>query len=689
MVNSLYVHIARNDLASLQATIRFASPSELQALLREHDSPWFQPLDFAIWRGQKELVAALVDAGTKLNASHDGVTALDQATTYFLSDPSSQRRAVIDALGPTARYGIGWEIGYYDVLSHRDAPEPSLMAASARVLAFAQCGRQHDPTAWEAVANHAGAPALAQALNGFASVREYEDPIPFRNAMRMAAGNGWIEQRTTEGNTILGYVPGLANVVLRLQQAPGALDRILKMVEPSQPGACGNQPAQHAFMALNAMPLCEALATADPDLRQAVAMARPVAVAHWLIQSVAARRRQINQESKSGPVVGDGNAAEYVNRVGAAVMEHLSVQLRPQLFGLLPEEAMVPLGKVVDTACARDDHRTFVANLARECTDALNGERPDIVHKVLCTVPDVAAIWQEALLDWVDRIDLLNAQKNPVRELLKSAARTTVSHDCEVSEGLDEVHVWRNGERVAADSKTFKDVTDGAKFAYENRRAQLCDGLTWALLDGPLSGPTEPGSDPRARVGPILAVIAAQYGLVELAQPLADAGVDLSAPDTDGWPLAAIAALEGHADFIRALHRLGVDVGVPLSQGPDIGRPPTVIAAVEGHANAIRALGEAGVDLGAVDTNGWTATAHAAATGNGEVIAALHERNVDVTASLTQGKLKGKTPIDLAIAQGHTAIAKLLENIAAASRNSAAPRIASPPSPRSCSAWTC
>lgn len=580
MSNTLHEHVQNDDLLNLQTSIRSFSATALKTLLSERDdTSHLRPLDLAIKLGRTPLVQALVDAGSDLSALPNGFAVLDWATCCYLIDPTPVRRAVIDALGPYAPYGLGWRSGYYDVRSDHNAPAPSLVAASARVLAFAQDGRQHNPQAWERVEGHDGAPALAQALNCFASVRDGEDPLPFRMAMLRVSCN----HRTLSNDATVGIVPGLADIVLRLQNKPGALDLVLKLVEPSQPGACGNQPAQRAFMVMNAVPLCEALANDNPDPHQAIEASRSYAAAHLIVRRVAKRITDINLANGESPLVGIGNRVEYFNRVGAAVGQRLRGRALPQLVGLLPDEASVPLGGVVNPACGQNDHRSFVKDVARECADVLAGKRNDLVRGVLCFAPEIDTFWQDVLLDRIDRADVLRARNNPIRDVLQRGARASVSHEYAFSDDLTEVHVWRNGERVAGDSNVYKEAAHAVKIAYERRRGLLCDRLTSGYLNGLRDQSPDWNADHGSPLGHFLATIAARSGLSELLSPLAKAGVNLHATYADKSNLAAIAALHGHREVIGVLHELGVNVAAPLSTGSERWLTPAEIAAKHGH----------------------------------------------------------------------------------------------------------
>ena len=50
---------------------------------------------------------------------------------------------------------------------------------------------------------------------------------------------------------------------------------------------------------LNAVPVCEALAVRNPDLRQAIEEARPYAPAHLLVRGVDKRIADLNMENRS------------------------------------------------------------------------------------------------------------------------------------------------------------------------------------------------------------------------------------------------------------------------------------------------------------------------------------------------------------------------------------------------------
>ena len=172
--------------------------------------------------------------------------------------------------------------------------------------------------------------------------------------------------------------------------------------------------------------MCEALAVRNPEPRQAIEAARPLATAHLILGRVERRIRELNQSSEAGPLVKDGDAVEYFNRIGAAVGQHLWESNRIHLVGLLPDKASVPYGTAVDPACEQNDHPPFAKGLASECTDILVGQRHVEVHATLCFANGIDSLWEDALLDWVDRTNVLRAQDNPIRELLQRGARASV-----------------------------------------------------------------------------------------------------------------------------------------------------------------------------------------------------------------------------------------------------------------------
>ena len=101
------MHVQNDDLHNLQTAIQAVEGPALKALLNERNRSRLQPLDLAIELGRTPLVEALVAAGNDLSASPSGFAALDWATRWYLREPTPTRRAIIDALGPYAPYGLG------------------------------------------------------------------------------------------------------------------------------------------------------------------------------------------------------------------------------------------------------------------------------------------------------------------------------------------------------------------------------------------------------------------------------------------------------------------------------------------------------------------------------------------------------------------------------------------------------
>jgi hypothetical protein len=98
-----------------------------------------------------------------------------------------------------------------------------------------------------------------------------------------------------------------------------------------------------------------------------------------------------------------GVQVEYLHRVAAAVGALLPRELANPLYGVLPNESLVPSGSHVHRACSLPDHESFINCLAVDCAGVLRGERTDLLIDALASAGGVRTIWQEHLLACVDR----------------------------------------------------------------------------------------------------------------------------------------------------------------------------------------------------------------------------------------------------------------------------------------------
>ena len=174
----------------------------------------------------------------------------------------------------------------------------------------------------------------------------------------------------------------------------------------------------------------------------------------------------------------------------------------------------------------------------------------------------------------------------------------------------------------------------GADFA-TRKLAVSCVDLVAALADRCATGDVElvkdmlvrcPPGDPSCYSkffgSPIN--IAAEYGHVEVARVLLDAGAKV---DTQvGFPTLMRATLRGHLEMARFLIASGADVNTP---SPD-GKTALMIASVRGHAEIARILIDARADVNAADVEGETALKHAACNNRSEVVKVLIDARADL-----------------------------------------------------------
>jgi len=109
-----------------------------------------------------------------------------------------------------------------------------------------------------------------------------------------------------------------------------------------------------------------------------------------------------------------------------------------------------------------------------------------------------------------------------------------------------------------------------------------------------------------------------EFGDLDVAQHLLDAGVDVSAKDGDDRTALHIAAEYGH----EAVARLLLDRGADVSAKDGDGRTALHIAAQNGHEAVARLLLDRGADVSAKNGYGWTAL-HIAAQNGHEAVARL------------------------------------------------------------------
>jgi ankyrin repeat protein len=146
----------------------------------------------------------------------------------------------------------------------------------------------------------------------------------------------------------------------------------------------------------------------------------------------------------------------------------------------------------------------------------------------------------------------------------------------------------------------------------------------------------------------------------EALTALAEAGADMNALEGQAYDAVTIAAVADDPELMSLAIALGNDPG--LTTSPYLGTA-LIAAAHLGHDEVVRRLIAAGAPLDHVNNLGWTALIEAVILGDG---GPRHQRVVeallDAGADRTLADRQGRTPLDLAVIEGHEEIARLLRD---------------------------
>jgi cytohesin len=127
-----------------------------------------------------------------------------------------------------------------------------------------------------------------------------------------------------------------------------------------------------------------------------------------------------------------------------------------------------------------------------------------------------------------------------------------------------------------------------------------------------------------------------------------------------GSDALSTAAYKGDAKKVRELLAAGADVN--HTKWGDAGKTALWFAAWQGHLEAAQALIDAGADVDkGRTTDGATSLTIAAFKGNLEVVKAL----VGAKANVNKAKNNGRTPLNRATYNNHTAVAEYLKSVGA------------------------
>ena len=163
----------------------------------------------------------------------------------------------------------------------------------------------------------------------------------------------------------------------------------------------------------------------------------------------------------------------------------------------------------------------------------------------------------------------------------------------------------------------------------------------------------------RAEIADILRELlfdAASDGDLAGVQAELDKGADVNAKNKDGWTPLNFATDGGHKEVAELLIANGADVNAKDDQGST----PLKFAAYRGQKEIVELLIAEGADVNAKDDEGGTPLHLAAWRGHKETAELLIAEGADANAKIEAGKLKGQTPLDLAVKYKQTEIADLL-----------------------------
>ena len=157
--------------------------------------------------------------------------------------------------------------------------------------------------------------------------------------------------------------------------------------------------------------------------------------------------------------------------------------------------------------------------------------------------------------------------------------------------------------------------------------------------------------------------VATYQGHHEAMRALVAAGADPNALDRDRYDIVTIAAVAGDVPTLATALAVG---GSARNVTSRYDGTALIAAAHLGHAEVVRALIRAGAPLDNVNNLGWTALIESIVLGDGgarhtDTLVALVTAGADVNLA----DRDGRTPLALARARGHDAMARVLEQAGA------------------------
>ena len=145
--------------------------------------------------------------------------------------------------------------------------------------------------------------------------------------------------------------------------------------------------------------------------------------------------------------------------------------------------------------------------------------------------------------------------------------------------------------------------------------------------------------------------VAAEAGNLSIVQMLATLGADINAKSMDGFTPLHVAAEAGNLSIVQMLAAFGADINAE----DKVGFTPLHVAAKSGNLSIVQMLAAHGADINAKTRKVSTPLYVAARDGNTEVVRELIKLGADVNAMIGI-----KTPLDVALTEGHDSTASVL-----------------------------
>lgn len=193
---------------------------------------------------------------------------------------------------------------------------------------------------------------------------------------------------------------------------------------------------------------------------------------------------------------------------------------------------------------------------------------------------------------------------------------------------------------------------DAAAVATRDAAELRAEGSEDARKTGPAT------ASKRRRPGPTMDVAVflghAREGMLPKVQRGIAQGIDPNTTDEEGHTALMLAAFDGHTNTVKYLLAEGADPNLYDQNG----RSALMYAATGPNAATVRALLDAGAQVNAVDKDEqFNALMFAAAEGHADNVQLL----LDHGAEKSTADIDGETALDFARANGHTAVAELLQ----------------------------